>query len=184
MIPGGLLLALIRVLKVTLPQPWPALLSGPDSWKSVVVPLAFATGAYLIGAAMDGIFRRLGLAEKFGRSQYETALRENKETRPVPRKASEERFQFDAWQWLALGQSNTTAFSLAHRFQAESRLFALSAAPAAALIGLSVSERLSVPCSPWIGSAVGIVVLVIFGVCAVNSEKNRWIWTLAAICPN
>jgi hypothetical protein len=181
MIPGGLLLALLRVAKLRAPCPWPVLLSGQESWKAVVVPLIFAAGAYMAGALLDGLFRWIGIAEKFGRRQYETVLDANKGLRPVPPRASEAKFQHDAWQWLALGKSNATAFSLAHRFQAESRLFNLSAVPAAALIGLSVAERFTISGAPWIGGITAIVVFVSFIVCARNSEKNRWIWTLAAI---
>jgi hypothetical protein len=183
MIPGGLLLGLLRGANLQAPCPWPTLLAGQESWKAVIVPLIFAASAYLLGALLDGVFRWTTLAEKFGRQQYEKVLVENKGLRPIPATATAQKFQHDAWQWLALvvGQKNAAAFSLAHRFQADSRLFVLSSVPASGLVGLSIAQRLTVPFAGWIAAAGAIGVLVVFIVSAFNAENNRWIWTMAVI---
>lgn len=184
MIPGGLLLALLRVAGLRTPACLAGVVTGQEPWKAVIMPLIVAAMAYLLGALLDGIFRFSTLAEKFGRRQYQLVLSADKGLSPVPATASSKNFQHDAWQWLALkvGPKNTAAFSLAHRFQADSRLFILSAVPAASLAGLSVFEWLKISCAAWVAAGVGICVLLLFAISAFNSEKNRWIWTLAAIC--
>jgi hypothetical protein len=184
MIPGGLLLALLRAVGLRAPAPWPDLLTGQEAWKAVLVPLVLAAMAYLLGALMDGFFRFFfKLAERFGRRQYQTVISEQVGLRPMPPGASSvKNFQHDLWQWLALvaGPENTAAFSLAHRFQAESRLFVLSSIPAAFGAGASVYHWLKIPGASWISLVSGLVVLVAFIRSAFNSEKNRWIWALAA----
>jgi hypothetical protein len=183
-IPGGLLLGMLKAAGLRTPASLANLLTGPETWKAVAMPLIVAALAYLLGALLDGVFRFSGAAERFGRRQYGRVISEDRGLgRPIPRIASSEKFQHDAWQWLALraGPKNTTAFSLAHRFQAESRLLVLSAVPAACLAGVSVSERLKIPCAGFAASAVAIGVLVLFVLAAFDSEKNRWVWTVAAI---
>src|SRR5215469_10630937 len=118
-IPGGLLLVLVRVPGLRAPRPWLDLSTGQESWKTVVVPLILAALAYLLGIVLDGFFRFLfRFAEKFGRWQYEKLKSEERAGPPIPKIAfSQKNFHHEAWQWLALvaGPKNTAAFSLAHR---------------------------------------------------------------------
>jgi len=191
MIPGGLLLLCLRVAGLTEPASLVDV-AKDEPWKTIIMPLIGAAMAYLLGALLDGCFRSFfRLAERFGRCQYEKALKDflkgnvlaadkGLPPRPLPANASAEEFHHDAWQWLALkiGPKNTAAFSLAHRFQAESRLFVLSSVPAAYL----AFSFLKIPCAAWVAAAVGIIIFVLFIFTAFSSERNRWIWTLAAIC--
>lgn len=181
MVPGGMLLLCLRVAGLKAPPSIVDAVQG-ETWKAVIMPLVIAAMAYLAGALLDGIFRFFSFAEWFGRRQYEMALKDFGKgivLRPLPANASAEKFQHDAWQWLALkiGPKNTAAFSLAHRFQAESRLFLLSSVPAAYL----AFSFLKIPCAAWVAAAFGIGVFILFTSAAFNSERNRWIWTLAAI---
>lgn len=183
-IPGGLLLALLKVMGMHASSPWPDLFAGQEAWKAATVPLVFLGAAYLLGIVLDGVFRFSTLAQRFARAQYKKVhKRAAEEGLPaMPAGASSENFQFELWKWLALvgGPQNAAAFSLAHRFQAESRLLILSSIPAACLAGLSLWQRLTIPYALAVAVAAGLCVLGIFIWAAFNSERNRWTWALGA----
>ncbi len=186
LIPGGLTIAVLGIIGLKVPGPWSALLAKQEPWMVVVLPLVLASSAYGFGGLLDAIFR-LKFAEGFGEKHYFASRKKYNRPDLLPSNAGQENFHYDAWQWLALiaAQENPSAFSLAHRFQAEARLYALSAAPAAIIAGWAISQWSVLQfLRGWKFGLAALAAIAIFRLCVVaaeNCEERRWIWTLAAL---
>jgi hypothetical protein len=175
-------LAACGVLGLRLPAPYNTWFTGQETWKAVVVPLLIAGASYAIGDLMEATFRWLWrpidswvfppIADKL-RKRY-------KDTIPQFETSLEmDAYRYDVWEWFSLKQSKEypAAFSHAHRFQSEARMFFNSALPAGALVGYWAFEHWE---QMYIAVLCGLAVAAFLFGLSLASERRRWVQVLDA----
>jgi hypothetical protein len=191
-IPGALVLATIGMAAARLdwkiPKPYNAWMTGNEAWKSVVVPLTLFALIYLIGDAINTILRPV--ANGIGRRIFHRVVEERLSLYPssIPKFASEQEkdsYRFDLWEWLILAEKprESGAFSHAHRFQSEARMFLNASVPAALLTFVAIFAQNFLPYSILnygFSGLAGMTILAGFLYCAYNCEKRRWTQTFSA----
>jgi len=187
-IPGGLWLAVLSFSGFSLAgSQVKSYFTGSEGWKAVVVPFAYVTAAYGLGLLTEILSFSPGvdaITEGLTRVALRRAWRiydwQNYDASELP-PAAENRVRFWAWNRLVFGD-NPSAFSHAHRFQAEAKLCYHSLPPLLFVLAIIMRRACG---QGWAGQVQWLVLaLLLLLVCvwgAYIRERRRWLQVLASV---
>jgi hypothetical protein len=188
-IPGGLAAAALWLLGIRLPSNLQLMFMTSDVLRAVVFPLALLGMAYLLGSYLEAMLRPLlkRVSERTFAAAWQSQRRLLGYPMPPLKSTLQDQIsdRIKIWQRLALieVEQYPAAFSHAHRFQAEGKMFMHTSLPASYFIGRIVWDRLS-PFDPLLGYSgafIAFVSALLFSVYSVwSAERRRWEQTLAA----
>jgi hypothetical protein len=184
-IPGVMVLAVLRCGGLRMPEVWGSLLTV--RWGTVMAPLAIAGAAYVIGVLLEAIWYIPGfrqLDEWVSNQAFDDAFREYKWLNPAPRPDSKvgeglKRFPDAAWERLTLeGAEKPLVFAHAHRFQAEMKLCRHALLPVAGFVVLVLFNQSdcsiqSTHIRCWY-LVLGPTTALLFAWGAYARERRRW----------
>jgi hypothetical protein len=197
-VPGGLLLIALHLLRLDASFAFAFLFDGSETWKAVVDPFIVAGAAYGFGSLLEVLLRnrfseisdysykkaKAKQAQLYPECTPNFSRKTNNQSDMILREEDEKAYRLDVWQWLTvkIANENLPAFSHAHRFQCESKMFLHAAIPVSFLVTVGVfryfgTER---PYEIAVGVLALIISLSIFVFCVYLCEIRRWIQALAA----
>lgn len=191
-IPGAMVLAVLRYGGLRIPEAWTRLLTG--GWGTVIAPLVLAGTTYVIGVLFEATSNLPALArllERVSNRAFKDAFEGyewlNPASCPDLKQGGElKRFRHAAWDWLTLkGEEKPLAFAHAHRFQAEMKLCRHALLPAAGFVVLVLFNRddCSVQlthCKCWY-FGLGLVVTLLLAWGTYARERRQWLQVLISV---
>jgi hypothetical protein len=191
-IPGVMVLAVLRYGGLRIPEAWTSLLTG--GWGTVIAPLVLAGAAHAIGVlfeATSNLPGLHGLFERVSNRAFKDAFDAYKWLNPASCPDFEQggelkSFRNAAWNWLTLeGAEKPLAFAHAHRFQAEMKLCRHALLPAAGFVVLVLLNHhdCSVQfthCKCWY-FGLGLVVTLLLAWGTYARERHRWLQVLISV---
>jgi len=185
-IPGGLTLGVLAWANVKAPEFWEKLRSpGQEGWRAVVVPLVYLGAAYCVGLLIETVSQFPGIDQATVRLMdcaFDNALAQYGPVRVADKGQLEDRnrrrtFRFWAWEQVVFGNS-PNMFSLAHRFQAEMKLF-FHSIPACLIF--AIAPLMKGQSCAWLKLVIGLLLALLMFLAAYVREKRRWIQVLASV---
>ena len=176
--PGGITLAILAFTVDDIRR----LLSGPESWKAALVPLALTGASYMIGVLFEVLFPDwlvwTWVSDRAFKAVAEEYPWSEKMKRPDPNSRSKSRaFRDQAWFDLILAGKKDEAQAFAHalRFWAEAKMCLHSFLPvvAAAIIFYCRQKPF------WTITAAVVAALLLWGV--YSRDRRRWMQILPSI---
>lgn len=190
--PGIMVLAVLRYGGLRMPEAWGNLLTG--GWGAVIAPLVVAGAAYVIGVLLEAGWYMPGfswVAERMSNRAFQSAYNNytwlNPSSHPdLKGREGLKPFRHAAWDWLILkGAEKPLIFAHAHRFQAEMKLCRHSLLPVVFFLFLVLCNRCgcSTQCtlvrSWYLG--LGLATALLFAWGAYAREKRRWLQVLISV---
>ena len=173
--PGGITLG---VLAYALPR-MQRLVSGPEAWKTTVVPLTIAAASYMIGVLFEVVSPDWIVWRRISDITFRAAAKDFRWSQEFkqPDLASPgqmRRFREEAWFDLILAGKKDQAQAFAHalRMWAEAKIYLHSLLPVVGAIMISFWRQ------RW-GWTVGATILAGIFLCGVYSpDRRRWVQIL------
>ncbi len=191
-IPGVMVLAVLRYGGLRMPEAWGSLFTV--GWGTVIAPLVIAGTAYVIGVLLEVTWYIPGfrcvaelVSNRAFQSAHDNYMWLNPGSRPDSRGGQRLKpFRDAAWDWLILeGTEKPLVFAHAHRFQAEMKLCRHALLPVVFFLVLVLSNRYGcwTQCTLLRGwyLGLGLVTALLFAWGTYAREKRRWLQVLISV---